>query len=496
MDSYRIAIVDDEIGAIRHLKRLLKNDKQIEIAAVYTNSTEALELLPCEKIDIIFLDIMMPVIDGLSLAECFLKKNVDLQIILLTSYKDFSFAQKAISIGVYAYWVKHELRADTIKEKIEDVKKAVISSQQVNRYKKREEISRFLEKPGSSADFLTTETRSRFFSLVYIKQNDEGVQLEPEFLKDFMSLSVKYPFFWSDFITVSNAILCMIGYDNTSIFYVVNTLENSLKSTGLNILVTTPFTLETYTPDLHFKYLEVFPNIFFGERVCLYIDERKLDEIRPDYCSFQDFEDKYFREINEAFLILDEEKIRAVLQTIFHAACIAARNLSAIRYVVNHLYLSFSSYDISRERESIRVDYEQMTLSGIKQFFLNWLKEVVSEAENFDVPSNAKARHIMSYIQSNYNKELHIKTLAQQFHMNGDYLRKLFKLETGMNLSEYISSVRINKAKKLLETGHYKIYQIAEMVGYRSASYFSQAFFHVTGIYPTETKAKRKGEGL
>lgn len=488
---YRIAIVDDEIGAIRHLSRLLKTDKQCEIVMTYTNPTEALEYLPHEKIDIAFLDIMMPVMDGLTLAERILKQNSEITVILLTSYRDFSFAQKAVSVGVFAYWVKHELHADTIKEKMNEVKKSVICSQQMNQYKTKVEIRNFLETGNSPPECLVTRQENYFFSLLYIKQRDGFIPTEVESLTDCMRSSVTYPFFWSEFIAVSDVVFCIIGYKHSSIKHIEDVLEKSLKLSNCNILISSSFMLKTYTPDLHVKYLNTFSNVFFGEKTCLHLEERKLEAIRQSYSFFQDIKEKYFNRISEAFSMLEEKEITDILKNAFKDERIISGNLLVIHYVVDQLYSIFSAFDSAESKMRICTEYGNMSLEKIEQFFVYWLEEINLEMGDLNVLPGAKARHIMAYIQSNYSKELYIKTLAQKFHMNGDYLRKLFKLETGMNISEYITKIRINKAKKLLSTDQYKIYQIAEMVGYRSASYFSQAFFHVTGTYPTEKQIKR-----
>ena len=66
--------------------------------------------------------------------------------------------------------------------------------------------------------------------------------------------------------------------------------------------------------------------------------------------------------------------------------------------------------------------------------------------------------------------------LAKQMGLNKDYMNKFFKKETGRTLGEYLLDCRMKKAQRLLSSGDYKVYQVAEMVGYHSSQYFSQVY--------------------
>ncbi len=69
-------------------------------------------------------------------------------------------------------------------------------------------------------------------------------------------------------------------------------------------------------------------------------------------------------------------------------------------------------------------------------------------------------------------------------NISGPYLRHKFKEELQMTILEYITNIRLEKAKDLLKSGAYKVYEVAEMVGYGNSQYFSQVFKKNTGISP------------
>ncbi len=66
--------------------------------------------------------------------------------------------------------------------------------------------------------------------------------------------------------------------------------------------------------------------------------------------------------------------------------------------------------------------------------------------------------------------------MAKKYYVNSSFLCRLFKQETGVNLSNYLMRIRIDRATELLKEGHYKIYEIAELVGIPDANYFSKCF--------------------
>ena len=98
----------------------------------------------------------------------------------------------------------------------------------------------------------------------------------------------------------------------------------------------------------------------------------------------------------------------------------------------------------------------------------------------------------LEFINLHYIEDLKLSDLAGYIGMNETYFSHLFKKETGADFTDYVNSLRINKAKDLLRTGDDSIYQVAEKVGYANVSYFSKVFKQLVGISPLEFK---KGSG-
>ena len=92
----------------------------------------------------------------------------------------------------------------------------------------------------------------------------------------------------------------------------------------------------------------------------------------------------------------------------------------------------------------------------------------------------------MEYIFKHYQENtLSINEIADSVHLSIGHLCGIFKKETQKTVKGYITEVRIEEAKKLLEEGELKIYEVSLAVGYQSSQYFSQIFYKMTGTYPT-----------
>lgn len=100
--------------------------------------------------------------------------------------------------------------------------------------------------------------------------------------------------------------------------------------------------------------------------------------------------------------------------------------------------------------------------------------------------SAVAVQRIQQYIRLHPEGDLSLSSLADLVYFNPKYLSRLFKQETGMNLSDYISDVKLNLAKKLIRQNTMKIHEIAEHVGYYSAPYFTRFFKKATGMSPQE----------
>lgn len=90
------------------------------------------------------------------------------------------------------------------------------------------------------------------------------------------------------------------------------------------------------------------------------------------------------------------------------------------------------------------------------------------------------------YIDLNFDKHLTLDSVASHVYVSPSYLSTLFKKETGVNFSEYVTNVRMENAKRLLDDAKYTIAQISEMVGYKDVKHFSSVFQKYYQVSPAQ----------
>jgi len=95
-------------------------------------------------------------------------------------------------------------------------------------------------------------------------------------------------------------------------------------------------------------------------------------------------------------------------------------------------------------------------------------------------------RRVKELVVSRLDQDVSLQFIAEQVHLNHQYLSTLFKVKTGQNYSEYVTSCRMSKARKLLSDTNLKIYEISSLCGYASANHFIGVFRQYCGVKPTE----------
>lgn len=109
--------------------------------------------------------------------------------------------------------------------------------------------------------------------------------------------------------------------------------------------------------------------------------------------------------------------------------------------------------------------------------------QIAVQTANSEPPVIAKARQ---FIEEHHTEDLSLGQVAQAVHTSVFYFCKLFKKAVGMNFTEYVSRVRIEKAKNLLLNPNLRISEIAYEVGFQSLTHFNRVFKKIVGESPTE----------
>ncbi|SEA25268.1 Helix-turn-helix domain-containing protein [Lachnospiraceae bacterium NK3A20] len=142
--------------------------------------------------------------------------------------------------------------------------------------------------------------------------------------------------------------------------------------------------------------------------------------------------------------------------------------------------------DVPEEEAAEDVSFEEiLTIAELRDWVKNETRTVIRSGSAGG--GNYLVRDVCRYIDTHLEeKELSLSRLSQVVYLTPAYLSAMFRKNKGITVSQYIANERIAKAKELLRDPQYKLYQIAEMVGYEDAKYFTKLFRRRTGSTPTE----------
>lgn len=124
-------------------------------------------------------------------------------------------------------------------------------------------------------------------------------------------------------------------------------------------------------------------------------------------------------------------------------------------------------------------------------------KKVEQENKNKELTSSPNNHYInlvdtiIQYMEKRYAQDISLEDVATYVSMNSAYLSRFFKQQTGKNFLEYLSEIRVEKAKEMLCDPTMKVYEIGQLVGYKSAKHFYKIFKNYVGVTPTEYREQK-----
>jgi two-component system response regulator YesN len=99
---------------------------------------------------------------------------------------------------------------------------------------------------------------------------------------------------------------------------------------------------------------------------------------------------------------------------------------------------------------------------------------------------NSTIRKVCRYVLNNIESDISVKSISEELFINRNYLSDLFRHNIGISLMEYLTMVKMERAKRFLTKGNLKNYEIADKLGFKDIEYFSKVFKKYTGKTPTE----------
>lgn len=138
--------------------------------------------------------------------------------------------------------------------------------------------------------------------------------------------------------------------------------------------------------------------------------------------------------------------------------------------------------------QEFKLMHDSLQIEKLVTDKLLYLEKLINESRSGK--SRRVVRDLQEIIDKSYNQNITIQLLADEVFMSAGHLQNLFKKETGQTINDYITFIRIEKAKVLLKDPGAKIYEVANQVGYQDTNYFTRIFRKRVGENPLDYRER------
>lgn len=505
---YKLLIVDDEEIVCKGLTQFVNwSELGFEVVQTVHSVAQALVYLENNPVHAILTDIRMPIQTGLQLLEIVVDEYPDMKSVILSGYSDFEYARQALRLGAIDFITKpvnfEELKRifRHVKYLLDEVK---LLSQQKEEYLLLQKESYFRQLihntalPTAYSTQLGLMEQSDFFIIRFslsLGLDDYSLLLEAK--NNLMTLAENYFSLYGKCIFFHNTFqeICCILYPSNliSFSHLLEPFYDQLKQ-SINISTTlgisnTHSSLSSFSKaykeagkSLSYKVLKRKFYVLYQEVDTILCQNPGLTE---DQCS------TLLQMLNEGTYLDLIDYIHALFDTfILHPVSqneLYSFSIELLLYIYQCLStLSPTLLSSHKIRLIIKEIVFINEVSHIQTYICDMLRETLKPLAQDVQCHNNLIQVALTYIQENYSEDITLHTLADILYLHPIYLSKLFKEKTGENFINYLTRVRIEKAKELLKDPSLKIYDISKLVGYESSKHFSKTFKGLLGITPRE----------
>ncbi|MFS0722420.1 response regulator [Paenibacillus sp. 1P07SE] len=516
-----VLIIEDEPQALEGLKRIMEQlDPRIKQAFFCDRAAAAMHIIEEHRPELIVTDIILPDSTGLDLLEQIQYDGYEPKVIIVSGFDDFDYAKRGMQLGAVDYFLK-PFDTRQFCEKIRDCLNWIEEEQQ----------DRLAHNRAVELAHLGTRSMRDLFLI--------GLCMQPTYLQEHIVHRLRtWGLEW-----LSQAPYTIIALAARAAVAELSEKEEDLLSFATGNIVEE--VLLGYAPSLTFKnskkqWIIVTPLedirpllAMLGREIRTYQKVEGRFGVSERMVSFQGLHTAYRQAMDclRAALLSDEEEVMAYEQLKPHLADlevdITAYMTRAIRQGDEQLIRTASIMFV----RSLVVKGDAARPSEISQRCMDWIMQLQSElrssaegvstAELGEIPvslwdemdacrsvdemsrtvarfcnvtawklkgmsKNSFIEQALRRIHGSYTCELKLQDLADELSLHPVWLSQLFKKEVGTNFLDYVTELRIQRAKELLRQSSSKVYEIAEAVGYHDVHHFGRLFKKKTGLTPKE----------
>ena len=542
----KIFLAEDEVIVRETIKRMIPwEDLGFELVGEAADGEMALPLLLRQKPDLLITDIKMPFMDGLTLAKVAKKEIPGLKVVILSGYDDFNYAKQAINIGVEDYLLKPITKNALIERLTEIRSRYEHEKTQKEYYEKFHREMQAYEK-NSSRDFFEALVRGSMDMMeIYRRSEKLGLDIVAEAYnvliftmnceEDFSgqregyseweaeSLELLEEFFSEN--TSAMLFRCNIFSYGVLIKGQKETIEENTRSCVSEIqrifdrkeqkrqwfvAAGEPVERLSQIQKSYYSASRAFSQRYLYDENILYYDEmasmEKKNVTEDDSTYLQKVD---VNALNPAILQkflsngLLEETENFVKDYFYAIGQEPLESLVFRNYVTLNVRFSVMSFlkEIGCDTRTLEQEDTEDVLSESSKSLENaiaYAEKIISQAIALrDQNSGNKNRSILKtavdFIDSHYMEEdMSLNKAANTANVSANHFSALFSQNMGQTFIEYLTNLRMNKAKEYLRCTSMRSSEIAGETGYKDAHYFSYLFKKTQGMTPSDYRKVRE----
>ena len=544
----KIFLAEDEVVVRETIKRMIPwEELGFELVGEAADGEMALPLLIRQQPDLLITDIKMPFMDGLTLARLAKKEIPGLKVVILSGYDDFNYAKQAIGIGVEDYLLK-PITKNALIERLSEIRSRYEHEKtQKEYYEKFQREMQAYEKNSSRDFFEALVDGSMDMMEVYKRAEKLGLDIVAEAYnvliftmncdEDFSGQRDEYSSWEAESLELLENFFA--GHSSAMLFrsnifsYGVllkgqrETIEENTRACVdeiRKILIRQDGRREWFLAvgqsverlsQIQKSYhtaSRAFSQRYLYDENILYYDEMETMEHPGGQAETED--NAYLQKVDvnalnpailQKFLSngLQEETENFVKDYFYAIGQEPMESLVFRNYVILNVRFSVISFIKglgcdTNEMES--ADTEEVLAESGKNMesAIAYAKKMISQAiEIRDQNSGNKNRSILKtavdFIDSHYMEEdISLNTVANVANVSSNHFSALFSQNMGQTFIEYLTTLRMNKAKELLRCTGMRSSEIAGEIGYKDAHYFSYLFKKTQGMTPSDYRKARE----
>lgn len=498
----KVILVDDEPNVRQGVKMMIPwEELDLEVVAEGEDGDDGLNKILINDPDIVIADVKMPGMTGIRMIESARKSGFNGKAIILSGYSDFTYAKEAISLGVKQFILKPVDEDELIKclktvhDEIIAEKDSSIKLRKGSEYISEQFIRSLLlgETITSDGGELDSYNSYNSFSVALISSVSDNFSSGKAVLLDMVRKQLSD---YEDIDVISidlSGMLAVIfkGWSDTKIRECLNKL-NSDYNNRIFITIGDSVSGPNLISASYLSANELYSNRF------LYLHYGVVSS--DDLCKGKGDSDTpvegYAKQLFTFMEINDISRLDECFEKFRNALCCNSYTPEKIRIVCITTVLNIKAFiaksvgDKKSEQFRDEVIIGQIGAMNSLYEIIELMKNEFTEVSNnlYGKTTKSTMERVVRYIHANYSQELRLEMLANIFGYNSAYLGKVFHQYMGDNFNNYLDKIRITEAKRLLAMDEYKVYEVAEKVGYTNINYFHNKFKKYVGVSPLNYK--------